>query len=241
MLVVPLLNSTDPSPPAFSLNNTNSKLSAAMFNAVWATAIFALILKHTHMKKAFILVSSSILIATIVNGQLSKGNWLVGGSASFSSTKISSDPGDGSALIKGTNTDIEVAPNIGYFAFEKFAVGLRPGFSFSNSVYENAGDSKSNTFLIGPFTRYYFLNAERKVNLFAEISYQYGFKNSSGKGNPSNLAFYAGPSVFFNETAAIQFTLGYIISKDNINGSYSQTNRQFQLGIGFQIHLQPNK
>ena len=62
------------------------------------------------------------------HAQLTKGNWLVGGTGNFSSDNVvrSGDPD-----LKSTN--FSFLPNVGYFVLNKFAAGLNAGVAHSKS------------------------------------------------------------------------------------------------------------
>ena len=58
--------------------------------------------------------------------------------------------------------------------------------------------------------------------------------------NNNNFNFKAGPSIFFNSSVALEFTLEYQLSDyDYLSGSGSQYKfTNFNIGVGFQIHLE---
>ena len=62
------------------------------------------------------------MVAFISHAQLTKSSWLVGGSASFESTKYTGDDDN-------TTTLVQVMPGAGYFFMDKLAVGLRSSVS----------------------------------------------------------------------------------------------------------------
>jgi len=187
------------------------------------------------------------------NCQLNKGNWLVGGSATFSLSNGESISRSGSQ--KTDYTDIAVSPNIGYFLIDKFAFGLKPGFSYKWRNYGNVinegnivaggGYSKDGFIDLGPFIRYYFLPIDQRVNLVTELNYQHGWSiTHPGKAKKYNYSFYCGPIVYFNSSVGLEFLVGYYATKtttyditatniDNI----SKMNG-FQINIGFQISLE---
>ncbi len=76
------------------------------------------------MKKSILLFLIAFIFCNNANCQITKGNWLVGGNATFSRLKNSSTA---SAQFKQTN--FEIRPLLGYFLKDKFAVGLDPSLS----------------------------------------------------------------------------------------------------------------
>jgi Outer membrane protein beta-barrel domain len=176
------------------------------------------------MKKVFMVAVATILIHTGF-AQVNQGQWLVGGSASFSSSKN----GDYKTSL------IEFAPDAGYFFIDNFAGGLR--FSVQSAKEElGSMEGKASSTTIAPFVRYYFLPAAQKVNVFADASY--GFGSVKGEEGPSvsvsGFSFMAGPAIFLSPNTALEVTLGY--SSTKMEEAQDRTNT-FRFGVGFQIHL----
>ncbi len=48
----------------------------------------------------------------------------------------------------------------------------------------------------------------------------------------------AGPVIFFNTSVGLEFLLGYSSSIEDIKDRYKNSIQGFQIGIGFQIHLE---
>ena len=191
------------------------------------------IMKHFFL---YLLFANSILT---VKCQLTKGNWLVGGTGKFSiynNSYISSNYN-----VEYKYTDISISPSVGYFVSKKLAFGLRPTFS-SSIGKSNLGSSTTTTgqrYLIGPFGRYYFLNQENPFNILADLSYQFGIKDIGGpKGNLSNFSALVGPVIYLNSSVGIEFLLGYSKSKEEIEGANKDIESGFQIALGFQIHLE---
>ncbi len=104
------------------------------------------------MKSALLLSASLFCLCFSSKAQITKDNWLVGGSASFSNSKqnliYSAD--------KNSDVSFSILPNIGYFITDKFALGLSPGVSFRQSKSNNV-KSNVSSYAIGPFAKYYLL------------------------------------------------------------------------------------
>ena len=112
--------------------------------------------------RLFILFFGCLFSFSIVNGQLTKGNWLMGGNASFYTyhdTYTSVDPANNTTA---EYTEVSVSVDLGYFFIDKLACGLRPGFSSfkGKGTSLGGGTTNINRFFVGPFARYYFLNKE---------------------------------------------------------------------------------
>lgn len=176
------------------------------------------------MKLTLIIALVIILPFTKSYSQITKGNWMVGGSGSFSSTSYNTRQNFG--LSEFT---LQISPNVGYFFADKFTAGIKTDF-----LIDNVKDGFHFTNIVfGPFARYYFLPTENKINILTEASYEYG-SYSTPSSKLGILSFHAGPVVYFNSSVGMEFTLGYTSIKYS---TYSGSDNTIQLGIGFQIHL----
>lgn len=153
---------------------------------------------------------------------------MIGGAASFKSSKY--DFGG----VSSKQTISQLSGDVGYFIIDKFAAGLKVGYSRSEV---NSPHNIVNTYEIGPLVRYYFLPTEKYVNIFSELSYQYGLmKTNQGVSQDSNnFSGILGCAAFFNSSVALEFTLGY--SYYLYNNNAGKINNVIA-GIGFHFHLE---
>ena len=79
------------------------------------------------MKKLFI-VALAFCSVSLLHAQLNRGQWLVGGSAGFSTSSYDA----GNVSEKGTK--VQLSPGVGYFVFNKLALGLRATINYSHDV-----------------------------------------------------------------------------------------------------------
>jgi len=188
------------------------------------------------MFKTIVLISIACLVlSNPATSQITQGNWMIGGNASFNSDKIHS--------TNVTTTNIQLSPGIGYFIWDKFSAGLKFDIAFQKMGYpgpSNTGYINTNHLIAGPFVRYYLLNEEKLLNLFVEGNYAYGTYKTSGyyaisDGRTSKYSFLAGPVVYFTNNVGLEFTVGYYNNQDI---SAHSTNKGFQMGIGLQVHLE---
>lgn len=179
------------------------------------------------MKTIKLFFIATILFTISANSQITKGNWMVGGDASYNNSKVF----DTNNEIIGSGNSIRIFPNIGYFIIDKFALGLNGNFNYgkSNGSPSNVGYGG------GPFARYYFLKPEKRINLLAEANYNYYSSKTQGfdSSNGSNYRFKAGPVIYFNSSVGLEMSLNYISEK-----SSNFTSKYFTVGFGFQIHLE---
>ena len=183
------------------------------------------------MKTIKLFLALSLLSFLTSNAQITRGNWMVGGDASFYNQKAESE----SSSSEGTG--FYISPKIGYFPIDKLAIGVGPRFSYAKT---KGNSEASKSYGIGVFTRYYILKPEKMINLFTHLEYNYsiGYYGSSKTGNLNNFIVKAGPVIYFNSSVGLELTLNYeSLKRNNENGSDS-TFKNLNLGVGFQIHLE---
>ncbi len=191
-----------------------------------------------------------LFICITVNSQITKGNWLIGGSVNFNSTKENSE----AIAIRKNSVSTLFSGNVGYFIANNLVSGIKINYLYSFQKYAPAQDSSYHQFKdqfleVGPFVRYYFLNTNnnKRINIFSELNYNYGFnwektyfenKNYYYYFNSKRITPLMGCAVYFNENIAIEFTFGYTFYnyKSYVNSLSIYTN-SIITGIGFQCHL----
>ncbi len=198
--------------------------------------------------KQFSLIIIVFALSMSAYAQIDKDIWLVGGSGSFFS--YNEDYSTPTFNQTAKYTSIDIAASIGYFIFDKFVVGLRPNFSsYKGKVISasvgSGGSTNSYKVSIGPYVRYYFLNAEKQFNILADISYQFGINKYLGvlseKGKLNTLTFMGGMEIFFNSTAGMEILLGYTkktVSIEDSPGAFNNDKTGVQVSIGFTLHLE---
>lgn len=175
------------------------------------------------MKKIFSILL--LLISLSLNAQITKNNWLVGGGISFSYSKSKPE-----AAVDSKAFHMSLSPNLGYFIWNKFALGSRLDFDMSRYKSDN-GSSSFDRLLVTPFIRYYFLGNEKMINPFAESSYRFSVINEN---NSQEFSAKGGIAIFANNSVAYEIFLNYLnsFSKNHFIG-----NHTLLLGIGIQVHL----
>jgi hypothetical protein len=202
--------------------------------------------------KTIVLFVIAIFTFGSSNGQITKNNWLVGGTGFFQSTDYTVE-----GLKYQKMTNLQLAPNVGCFILDKFAAGLK--LSFSTTRYKNTVEgagfnlTKQTSFGAGPFLRYYLLNAEKQFNLLIDGSYEYNIERSGGVASTGNtplpvpitqyskntFAIAAGPVLYFNTSVGLEFLIGYSITK--FTQKKQINNNGVQIGLGLQVHLENDK
>jgi len=177
----------------------------------------------------------SLLLIVIIsaNAQITKGNWMMGGTGNFNSYKY--------IYVVDTQriNHLTITPNIGYFFANKIAIGSYVSYGFDDYKGNNA--IKYSHYAIGPFFRYYFLKPENKINFLAQVNYGYeegkANNNRGGKYHNNGYGIKAGSAIFFNSSVALELTIDYNSTKINSTSDV----HLFQVGLGFQIHLEKEK
>ena len=180
------------------------------------------------MKTIKLLAATFILISISATSQITKGNFMVGGNASFTSISSSNN---------SKTSQINLTPNVGYFIFDKLSVGTLINYSYSKSKDNFGGSSiyKSNN--IGPFIRYYLLNKEKDYNVFYETSYNFSLLKDNKNTEFGNKL---GLVLFLNSAVGFEVSLKYSLNKYKYPNEIVPDNssNNFIFGLGLQIHLE---
>jgi hypothetical protein len=176
------------------------------------------------MKSICLIIGLTLSVAT-AHCQITKNNWMTGGSIYWLDRKLGTDKSY--ATI--------VTPDIGYFLIDNFAAGINLKYSrehFTSSVPKITYKSLS----AGPFARYYFLPGGGQYNFFVEGAVGFGANssNQTAKQHFNTYSLAAGPVFFFTTNVGLEFSFEYT----GINYPDSHINgRTLTVGVGFQIHL----
>jgi hypothetical protein len=215
--------------------------------------------------KQFRLLIVLIFFSSSVFSQIGKGQWMLGGNASFSNAVVKQN--NDFFHSENKTTGFQLMPGAGYFFMDQLAAGLRTGIIHSDTKQETDSrgvvslyyllKSKITALSFSPFVRYYFLPSSRKLNVFADVSYAYNSNKektnifqvftpsgglpmvtsstSNSKYKSHSYSIAAGPAFFMNPKVSVELTAGYNFTK--YEGNTNQKANAFLLGAGFQIHL----
>jgi len=191
------------------------------------------------MKKLAVLFLFSVFIIKS-HSQITKGNWLVGGSMAYS--KENSSRND---VVNRKERTIDVSGNVGYFIVPKLTGGIRLNSFFSKQKYPQIDGSYStisqNNLGVGPFARYYFLNAENQINIFTDEGILYSVlrikSTSTQKSYEKTLKYYfsGGAVIFLNTSVGIELILSYNNTKVI---KYDSKGESVQFRVGLQFYLE---
>ena len=162
-------------------------------------------------------------------GGFSKGDLFISGAVGFGSEKT----GDAK-----TNS-FEIAPSIGYFVTSNIAIGGRLGYVTSKE--EDGLETKTNTFSVEAFGRYYMTPAS-KFSFFGELAVNYGtskieqenvapLPDSEFKSNGFGVQVAPGVSYFLNSNLAIEATFGALKYNTVDPDGEGDSTDTFELGL----------
>ncbi len=199
------------------------------YNAVEKILLLLKPLRKKFMNRAT-LITFLFSISLAGNSQITKGNWMLGGTISYASTNYNSINYGG----PHTTYNLQVSPTPGYFFVDKIAGGIKAGISKIGDVDLNTSYTDFN---MGPYFRYYLLASEKQVNVVTEAAYLYGFEKGStpDKTSKNTFSFSAGPVIYFNNVVGLEMLVSYSTYKfSKIDGN----NNTIRFGIGVQVHLE---
>jgi outer membrane protein len=162
-------------------------------------------------------------------GYISKGQWMLGGTMSLSSS---------TDFIK--TPSFSISPMAGYFIGKRWALGVNLGYSISDVTYVDlAGAERSQTLSrlsATPFARYYF--GVGKFAPFAEGGYgmNWYFVDGNNSGDNSSYKIGAGLNYFVTPSLAVEGKLLYSRSTND-----AASINPISLGIGLQFFLSRNQ
>lgn len=189
-----------------------------------------------------------LMIASLVesNAQTSQGSLSFGGSIGVTNTK-DEDNGEDTRT-----SEFRFQPSVGYFVIDNLMVGLNVSLTAEKIDDGFGGDDKINTFLVGPFARYYKFTSNEKFAFFGEVGTLFGTRTNKPDGldetkaGTFNIYLSPGFSYFFNEHWAMDLAFegisfsSYDPDKDNDDDKYTEFNFGLssfnpQIGVRFFI------
>ena len=179
--------------------------------------------------------------------QPNKGNFLISGSLSYSTTKSKYVSTFSGLETTFKSRGLSLEPLVGYFPVNRFCVGVSLPTRFSRTRVNDSEPSNSQSLHIGPFARYYVPINEKLFGLI-EAGYEWGFSKTKSlfynpttgnletttfdfRNNQYHLAI--GCSYFLNSNMAVEL-LGNYSSSSNDSG---QEASGFNTSLGLQIYI----
>ncbi len=205
------------------------------------------------MKKLILSIALLSGVAFTTQAQTEKGKFIIGGNASYNTSKSDADNAKASH-------NFSIVPNVGYFISDNIAVGTGIGYQSSKaSVASPVG--KQEAFVIAPFGRYYTPVAD-KFKFFGHLSVPMAFgttkatdsdlKVGDKNGNSTSIGVALSPGFAFYPSSkiGIEFAFNGISYNDqsfedaNGNEIKGAGRESFSIGtdffapkIGIQFHF----
>lgn len=201
------------------------------------------------MKKTILIAALAICSITSFAQQTDRSKVLAGGifNMNLSNTKSTTNfsTGGSTSSLKVTKSDLTLTPNIGIFLFKNFAMGLKLRTELTQ--IKDSFKTKSATFNVGPFVRYYF--NMKKFAPLVELSYGMGNVKTASTGVTTNnfkgsvIGIGGGLAFFLTERIGLEGIVNYerISTKTEINAGGISTKisagNAFRFNIGLQAYL----
>ena len=113
------------------------------------------------MKKLLLSLTAVCALALGANAQTEKGTIILGGTASYQSTKSDAD---GARAAQNLN----LVPNAGYFVSDNLALGTGVGYNYNKSATANPV-GQNEAIVVSPFGRYY-IGLSEQFKFFGQAS-----------------------------------------------------------------------
>lgn len=199
------------------------------------------------MKKLLLSIAVLSGLAFTTQAQTEKGNFILGGSVGFNTSKV-----DGASK---SDVDFNVVPNIGYFLNDNIAIGTGVGYKYNKEI----GHQQTEAFVVAPFGRYY-VNLSDQFKFYGQLSVPMEFGtaklvNANGDtgaklGTTTNIGVNVAPGFAFFPTKriGIEFSVAGLSYdnkqlKDEATGAKVKTNSfglnadAFAPKLGVQFHF----
>ncbi len=190
-----------------------------------------------------LLIIISMNLFSQVEKPITKGNFLIGGSASGGYYSQKYTYSSSSTANTTSAIDASLYPSIGYFIIDGLAVGLSLNASISEGLKENKYSSLG--FGLGPFIKYY-----TPIGLFVGSKFNYSLSSAKFDSkkfyndNSINVSPEVGYAYFINSKVAIETSLNYsfylsnrTFANQSQNPDDSNKYNRLYFSLGFQIFL----
>lgn len=171
------------------------------------------------MKKLFFTLAIALGVATAANAQ-DAGQYWVGGSVGFGSTKI--NDGDRS-------TDFKVLPEFGYILSDNLGAGISIG-----GGHRNVTGGEQNFYKVSPFLRYTFLKGDIG-GLFVDGGFGYSWSkyvNGGAHGHTWEVGLKPGVAINVSNKVAILGKFGHLGYEYNKYAADAKSDK-----FGFDLHM----
>lgn len=183
------------------------------------------------------------------------GNFMIGSTLGLSSAQsriTQIDAGGEESEETPSSTQFSIAPSIGYFILDQFAVGIGMDYTLNKVDNSNKDYNRDSDLLFGPFARYYLMTGDDSA-FFLEANFGFGNarddKEISGQTQKINsnifaMGFGPGFTVISSGSVGIEALVKYNFGKSNfdteIAGIKQQTisrTNQFDFSVGLRYYF----
>lgn len=199
-----------------------------------------------------LVASLSLIFASSMNAQTDRGSFMIGGeiglSSSSSSITTNGNGNVGDQLTTNNATQFNIAPSIGYFFANNFAIGVGVDYTLNTSK-----DRLDSDLLFGPFVRYYIPFGEDKA-LFFEADFGYGntadqletdqgtrqaLTNVFAGGIGPGFTIFSSDAIGIEALAKYRFASGNnrITTPTNETFTSNSITHSFDFSVGLQIYF----
>lgn len=205
-----------------------------------------------NIKKSLLLVLFMSSLFGLAQAQFTdRGRFMLGSAVGFATNNSSISQSDQNVLSEPRNTQWNVAPSVGYFLFDHFALGIGLDYTSSSEQKEGEEATRDNDLLFGPFVRYYIPFGDKAIFLQGN----FGFGNSTDnlvlggvrqRINTNILAYGAGPgfTIFSNDAIGIEALVKYNYARSKfdveiagVTTSTTTKTNQIALSLGMQLYF----
>lgn len=210
------------------------------------------------MKYRILLLISAWLCVSILSAQVTQnGNFILGSTVGFSTanSNITQKATGGNEVEESPySTQINIAPSVGYFLFDNFALGIRMDYTLNRVKKSNNELTEDSDVLFGPFARFYLpMTESNDMFLFAEAGF--GFGNSrdvkelpagNQRINTNLFAFGVGPgiTVIASNAIGLEAVVKYNFARSEfdtqiagIKANTTTKTNQIGISLGLQFYF----
>jgi len=195
----------------------------------------------------------SIFLTSNAQGQFTdQGRFMLGTAVGFATnTSKTSFSDQTTSDSEPKSTQWNVAPSVGYFLFNNFALGI--GLDYTSSTETGEGNDKTTDadLLFGPFARYYFPFGDKAIFLQGNFGFGNSAENTTVGGvdqniNTNILAVGAGPgfTIFSSDGIGLEALVKYNYARSKFDIDLAGVKRttttktnQIALSLGLQIYF----
>ena len=240
----------------------NQQVMIQAFSRIFCILIFRLYLsyrrktetkKENKMKKLILSVTAVCAFVLSSNAQTEKGTFILGGSASYQSSKSDADNAKASE-------NLSLVPNVGYFVSDNIAIGTGIGYQY-NKVGSASPIGQNEVVVVSPFGRYY-VGLSDNFKFFGQASVPMAFGtvkatdvngksgDKVGTSTSVGVALSPGFAYFPTKKIGIEFALNgasfdsYTVKDANDDKIEGAGSEEFSIGtnffaprIGIQFHF----